>query len=91
MIVTLPDGTHRTMSPRRLSGKGWSVGVVENFEIAAGERVRFTGTNSGAGYRNREHGVVEEISADALAIRRSDGSTVRFAATGCHRSTTATQ
>ena len=46
MIVTLPDGTHRTMSPRSLSGKGWSVGVVEDLEVAAGERIRFTGTNS---------------------------------------------
>jgi conjugative relaxase-like TrwC/TraI family protein len=79
MIVILPDGTHRTMAPRRLNGKGWSVGVVEGLEVAAGERVRFTGTNSRAGYRNREHGVVEEIGADALAIRRSDGSTVRLA------------
>ncbi len=79
MIVSLPDGTRRTMSPRRLSGKGWSLGVVEDLEVAAGERVRFTGTNSSAGYRNREHGVVEEISADALAIRRSDGSTLRLA------------
>jgi conjugative relaxase-like TrwC/TraI family protein len=79
VIVSLPDGTHRTMSPRRLSGKGWSLGVVEDLEVAAGERVRFTGTDSSAGYRNREHGVVEEISADALAVRRSDGSTVRLA------------
>ena len=79
MIVTLPDGTHRTMSPRRLNGKGWSVGVVEGLEVAAGERVRFTGTNSDAGYRNREHGVVGEISADALTIRRSDGSNLRLA------------
>jgi hypothetical protein len=78
MIVTLPDGTHRTMSPRRLSGKGWSVGVVDDLEVAAGERVRFTGTNSNAGYRNREHGVVGEISADALTIRRSDGSNLKL-------------
>jgi len=78
MIVSLPDGTHRTMSSRRLSGKGWSLGVVEDLEVAAGERVRFTGTNSSAGYRNREHGVVEKISADALAVRRSDGSTLRL-------------
>ena len=66
------------MSPRRLSGKGWSVGVVEDLEVAAGERVRFTGTNSDAGYRNREHGVVGEISADALTIRRSDGSNLKL-------------
>jgi hypothetical protein len=79
MIVTLPDGTHRTMSPRRLSGKGWSVGVVKDLEVAAGERVRFTGTNSDAGYRNREHGVVGEIGTDALTIRRSDGSKLRLA------------
>ena len=79
MIMSLADGTHRTVSPSRLSGKGWSLGVVEDLEVAAGERIRFTGTNSIAGYRNREHGVVEEISADALAIRRSDGSTVRLA------------
>ena len=78
MIVTLSDGTHRTMSPRRLSGKGWSVGVVEDIEVAAGERVRFTGTNSDAGYRNREQGVVGEISADALTIRRSDGSNLKL-------------
>ena len=52
---------------------------MEDLEVAAGERVRFTGTNSDAGYRNREHGVVEEISADALTIRRSDGSNLRLA------------
>ncbi len=79
LIVSLPDGTRRTMSPRRLSGKGWSVGVVEDLEVAIGERVRFTGTNSDAGYRNREHGVVGEISADALTIRRSDGGVLRLA------------
>jgi ATP-dependent exoDNAse (exonuclease V) alpha subunit len=79
MIVALPDGTRRTMSPRKLSGKGWSVGVVEDLEVAAGERVRFTGTNSRAGYRNREHGVVGEVSADALTIPRSDGSNLRLA------------
>ncbi len=28
---------------------------------------------------NREHGVVEEISADALTLRRSDGSNLRLA------------
>jgi ATP-dependent exoDNAse (exonuclease V) alpha subunit len=79
MIVTLPDGTRRTMSPRRLSKKGWSVGVVKDLEVASGERVRFTGTNSEAGYRNREHGVVGEVSADALTIRRLDGSKLRLA------------
>ena len=72
MIVTLPDGTHRTILPRRLSGKGWSVGFVEDLEVAVGERIRFTGTDSRAGYRNREHGVVEGISADALVIRAPD-------------------
>jgi len=79
MNVRVPDGTRRTMSPRRLSGKGWSVGVVDDLEVAAGERVRFTGTNPRAGYRNGERGVIEEISAEVLAIRRSDGSTVRLA------------
>jgi ATP-dependent exoDNAse (exonuclease V) alpha subunit len=79
MIIAMPDGTHRTMSPRRLSGRGWSVGVVEEREVATGERVRFTGTNSSAGYRNREQGVVAEISAGALAIRRLDGSTLQLA------------
>jgi ATP-dependent exoDNAse (exonuclease V) alpha subunit len=78
-MVSLPDGTHRTMSPQRLNGKGWSVGVVEDLEIATTERLRFTGTNSIVGYRNREHGVVGEIGADVLAIRRSDGSTLRLA------------
>jgi hypothetical protein len=78
MIVSSPDGTRRTMSPKRLSGKGWSVGVVEDLEVAAGERIRFTGTNSSAGYRNREQGIVADISARSLAVRRSDGSTVRL-------------
>ena len=79
MIVSLPDGTHRTMSPRRLSGKGWSLGVVEDLEIAAGERVRFIGTNPRVGYRNGERAVVEEISADALTIRRANGDTFLLA------------
>ena len=79
IVVTLPDGTRCTMSPRRLSGKGWSVGVVDSLEVATGERVRFTGTNTRAGYRNGERGIVEELSTDALAIRRADGSTLRLA------------
>ncbi len=79
IIVTLPDGTRRTMSPNRLGGKGWSVGVVDELEVAAGERVRFTGTNPSAGYRNGERGVVEEISADALVVRRSDGNRLSLA------------
>jgi hypothetical protein len=39
----------------------------------------FTGTSSNAGYQNREHGVVAEISVDALTIRRSDGSNLKLA------------
>ena len=61
-------GTRRTMPPQRLSGKGWSVGVVEDLEVAAGERVRFTGTNPQAGYRNGERGVVEAIAAGLLTV-----------------------
>jgi conjugative relaxase-like TrwC/TraI family protein len=76
LMIALPDGTRRTMSPRRLSGKGWTVGVVGDLELAAGERVRFTGTDPRAGYRNGERGVVEEFSADGIAIRRQDGSVV---------------
>jgi conjugative relaxase-like TrwC/TraI family protein len=79
LIVRLSNGTGRTLSPGRLSGKGWSVGVVEELEVATGERVRFTGTNPRAGFRNGERGIVEEVSAEGLAIRRSDGSTVRLA------------
>ena len=41
--------------------------------------MRFTGTNIRAGYRNGERGVVEDISADSLLIRRSDGSTLPLA------------
>jgi len=52
VILRLPDGTRRRMSPRRLNGRGWTVGVVEEIEITAGERIRFTGTNPRAGYRN---------------------------------------
>jgi conjugative relaxase-like TrwC/TraI family protein len=79
IIVTLPDGTRRTMSPKRLGGRGWSVGVVDELEVAAGERVRFTGTNPSAGYRNGERGVVEAFNAGALVIRRSDGSSLPLA------------
>ena len=79
MTVVLPDGTHRTMSPRTLGGKGWSVGVVDNLEVAAGERVRFTGTDPRAGYRNGERGVIEEIGADALVIRRLNGGMLALA------------
>lgn len=79
VILSLPDGTRRRMSPHRLNGRGWTVGVVQELEIAEGDRIRFTGTNPGAGYRNGERGVVEEVSADTLAIRRTDGSEVHLA------------
>ena len=79
LMVRLSDGTGRTLSAGRLSGKGWSVGVIEELEVAPGERVRFTGTNPRAGFRNGERGIVEEVSAEALTIRRSDGITVRLA------------
>ena len=79
LMFTRPNGTRRLMSPRRLNGKGWTVGVVDDLEVAPGERIRFTGTNPGAGYRNGERGVVEELSADKLSIRRSDGAVVLVA------------
>ncbi len=79
IVVTLADGTSRTMSPDRLSGKGWSVGVTENLEVAVGDRVRFTGTNPQANYRNGERGVIEGFDADVLTIRRSDGSILSVA------------
>jgi conjugative relaxase-like TrwC/TraI family protein len=79
LTVRLSDGTGRTLSASRLSGRGWSVGVIEELEVAPGERVRFTGTNPRAGFRNGERGIVEEVSAEALTIRRSDGNTVRLA------------
>jgi len=78
LVVTLRDGARRTVSPRRLSGKGWTVGVVDDLEVAAGERVRFTGTNPRAGYRNGERGVVEEITAGGIAVRRPDGTVLQL-------------
>jgi conjugative relaxase-like TrwC/TraI family protein len=78
LTVELPDGTRRTMSPGRLNGKGWSVGVVESFEVALGERIRFIGTDPHAGYRNGERGVVEEVSTEGLLVRRADGSSLRL-------------
>ena len=79
VILSLPDGRRRRMSPGRLSGRGWTVGVVEELEIVAGDRVRFTGTNPRAGYRNGERGVVEGVSAATVAIKRSDGSELHLA------------
>ncbi len=79
LSVMLADGTHRTMSPRRLSGKGWSVGTLEELDVAVGDRVRFTGTNIRANYRNGERGVVEGLGADALTVRRPDGSILSLA------------
>lgn len=79
MTLTLPDGAHRRMSPQRLNGRGWTVGVVEELEVAAGERVRFTGTNPRAGYRNGERGIVEKVSSTSLVVRRTDGSEVHLA------------
>lgn len=79
LSVTLADRTRRTMSPHRLSGKGWSIGVLENLEVTVGDRVRFTGTNPREDYRNGERGVVEGLSAELLIIRRSDGSTINLA------------
>jgi conjugative relaxase-like TrwC/TraI family protein len=79
MTLTLPDGAHRRMSPQRLNGRGWTLGVVEELEVAVGERVRFTGTNPHAGYRNGERGVVEKVSSNSLVIRGTDGSEVHLA------------
>lgn len=78
LTVRLADGTRRTMSLRRLNGKGCSVGVAEDLEVALGERVRFIGTDPRAGYRNGERGVVEEIGTEGLLIRRTDGSPLRL-------------
>jgi ATP-dependent exoDNAse (exonuclease V) alpha subunit len=78
LIVRLSNGTARTLSPGRLSGKGWSVGVVEELEVAPGERVRFTGTNPRAGFRNGERGIIAEVTAEGFTVQRSDGSTVRL-------------
>jgi conjugative relaxase-like TrwC/TraI family protein len=71
--LRLSDHSRRTMSPRRLNGRGWSVGVVEDLEMAIGERIRFIGTDPRMGYRNGERGIVEGLSADGLLIRRMDG------------------
>lgn len=79
VIVNLPDGARRTMAPKSLGGRGWSVGAVDEREIALGERVRFTGTNPAAGYRNGERGIIEAINAKALLIRRSDGGRLSLA------------
>jgi len=78
IILRLWNGARRMMSPQRLSGKGWTVGAVEELEVSVGERVKFTGTNSGAGYRNGERGIVEDIGADGVEIKRLDGTTVRL-------------
>lgn len=75
IVVSLPDGTRRAMAPQRLSGKGWSVGTVDSLEVAAGERVRFTGTDP-AGFKNGERGIVEEITPGRVAVRREDHQVV---------------
>jgi conjugative relaxase-like TrwC/TraI family protein len=79
VMVRLSNGTGRTLSLGRLSGRGWTVGIIEELEVAPGECVRFTGTDPRAGFRNGERGIVEEVSAETLTIRRSDGNTVRLA------------
>jgi conjugative relaxase-like TrwC/TraI family protein len=76
IMVRLSDGRPRTVLPRKLSAKGWSVGTIEELELSKGDRIRFTGTDPTMDYRNGERGVVEELSADAFAIRRPDGSTL---------------
>jgi len=78
LSLRLSDQSRRTMLPRNLNGKGWSVGVVEDLEVALGERVRFIGTDPRMGYRNGERGTVEDLSAEALVIRRLDGSQLRL-------------
>ena len=78
VILRFAGGARRTMAPRRLNGRGWSVGVVESLEVTLGERIRFTATNLSAGYRNGERGVVQKVSSHAIAIKRSDGTTVQL-------------
>jgi hypothetical protein len=84
LTVRFPNGTRRTMSTGRLNGKGWSVGVVEDLEVALGDQVRFTGTDPRAGYRNGERGIVEELSAEGLLIRRTDGTPLRLSREQVH-------
>jgi AAA domain/TrwC relaxase/UvrD-like helicase C-terminal domain len=79
IVVSLPDGTRRAMAPRRLSGKGWSVGTVDSLEVAAGDRVRFTGTDPTAGFKNGERGIVEDIRHGRVAVRREDHQVIYVA------------
>ncbi len=79
IVLRVADGMRRTMSPQKLSGKGWSVGSVESLEVAVGDRVRFTGTDRRAGYRNGEAGVIQEISHESIGIRRTDGRVLQIA------------
>ena len=78
LTLRLSDHSRRTMSLRKLSGRGWSVGVAEDLEVALGERVRFIGTDPRMGYRNGERGIVEELSAEGLLVRRMDGSSLQL-------------
>ena len=66
-------GRQIAYTPAQLSAKGFQLGRVEEREIAAGDRLRVTGTDRALGIRNGERGQVESLSSDAVVLRTSEG------------------
>ena len=66
-------GRQIAYTPAQLSAKGFQLGRVEEREIAAGDRLRVTGTDRALGIRNGERGQVEYLSGGAVVLRTSEG------------------
>ncbi|MDB5975068.1 MAG: exonuclease subunit alpha [Nevskia sp.] len=60
--------------PAQVSGKGFTLGRIELREVAAGEAVRFTGTDRAQGFKNGERATVESVSGTSLVLEAPDGT-----------------
>ena len=76
--LVLADSNGRSVEfrPTRASGLGFTVGQVEARSLAAGDRLRLTGTDKDQGYRNGDRGAVERMDDRTVLLRLDDGRAV---------------
>lgn len=71
-------GKDIAFKPASLSGKGLSVGHIEEREVAIGDSLRVTDTDRTLGVRNGERGRVQSVSAGQLELKTSSGAVSRL-------------
>lgn len=66
-------GKEITFDPVRLSGKGLSLGRIEEREISAGEALRITDTDRTLGMRNGERLTVASVTGEVIEVQTHAG------------------